>query len=621
MKQISKTDLILYTFVFLIFIIFRICFISSNIGINETEFKTIAISSLSFPFEIIKEGTLNTYFQPAYYLIIHFFQMISKNEILIRAVNAIISLGIIFTLMKTSKKLLKGNKGLFLGVFIGIFLSVSNFFSYYTNLIAPYGLILLVYALTLKNIINYLQKPSRSNLKKLSISNIFCIIVDSLGILFVISELITFYSIKKRKNEVIKLLTHSTVTFLIISPILIIQYINWTKLLIPETYLGIGLNFNSIYLCFNEFFSPYLSFEALNLQNKSTLGMIYSYLLNQNLNEINTIKIIISLLFGSFLPTFIAIFLSFKAFKKNPVIKIILKISMLYSIFLIIAMLYEKIDVSPIYFLTFYLSILISMSYGIFSIKDDFIKYAIIFSIVGIQIINPEINSFNVTIKKNYRTIGAINAFFNNYNITSEDFIIMPYLGTYGKFYFKKLNFMDFDYEMLKGKNKKKIIKNLVSKKAKTINKNNIHFLLQNYLTEKNQNEFITKLFIENYDKKGALSNNIILIIDKTNSKPISNASIIKCANNTKYSTTLRKINYKNLNASQNQTKILYDAIKSKTLYNIADILAKNFYLKEIVQYKKIDNEYYKIDTPEKNILKVINSIDGDYVFLIFKNL
>ena len=621
MKKITGANLVPYIIVFLIFAVFRICYITSNTGINEIEFKTLAISNLSFPFEILKETTLNTYFLPAYYFIIHFFQVIFKNEIAIRIINSIISFATIITLINISKKIIKGTNGLLLGLFIGVFLSVSQFYTYYTNLIAPYCLIIFIYTILIKNIIDFLYRPNKRNFKKLTIANIICIFIDTFGFLIVLSELAVLYITKKRKNETLKLLIHSSIAFLATLPILIIQYINWTKLLIPETYNGIGLNLNSIYLTLNEFFSPYLSFESSSTQTKSTLGMIYSLFLNQNINEINALKILISLLFGSIFPIFVAIILTSKAIKKNPVIKLIFMISVLYSIFILLPMLYEKIDVSPLYFLIFYLSVLISMSYGIFLIKDDFIKIAIIFSIIGIQIITPEINSFNVTIKKNYPTIGCINTFIKDYSITSDDFIIMPYLGTYEKFYYKRLSIMNFDYEMLKGKNKKKVIKNIVSKKAKTINKNNIHFLTQNYLTEKMPNEFITKFFIENYDQNGEQSNNIILIVDKANSKPISNTSIIRCANNTEYTNILRKIHFKNPNITQNQSKFLYDALKSKTLYNIIDILAKNFYLREIVQYKKIDNEYYKIDTNNKNIFKAINSIDSDYTFLIFKNL
>ncbi len=621
MKKVNSTNLFLYILVFLIFIIVRTCNITSNSGIYEIEFKTLAISNLSFPFQIIKESAINSYFLPFYYLIIHFIQTLFKNEIAIRIFNSIISLTTIFLLMEISKKILKGKKRLCLGLFLGIFLSVSHFFIYYTNLIAPYCTTLLTYTIIINSIIDYLYKPNRKNLKKLSIANIICILADSLGFLLVASEIIILYLTKKKKDEIIKLLIQSSVAFLIILPILIIQYIRWSKLLIPETYTGVGLNFNSIYLTVNEFLSPYLSFESFNMQNKSTLGMIYSYLLNQNLSEINTLKILTSLLFGSIFPIFTAIFFTFKTFKQNPVLKIVIIIALLNSSFMLIAMLYETIDTSPLYFLALYLTILISTFYGIFKIKDNFIRLIIIFCIIGIQIINPEISSFNITIKKNYPTIGCIKAFIKDYNITSDNFIIMPYLGTYGKYYFKNMSFMDLDYEMLKGKNKKKIIKNIISKKAKTINKNNIHFLMQYYLVEKLPNEYITKLFIENYDKKGNYSNNIILIIDKSNSRPISNAAITKCANNTEYSTSLRKIKFENINIPQNKTKILYDAMKSKTLYNLIDILTDNFYLKEIAQYKKIDNEYYKIDSLQKNIQNALNSMDSDYVFLIFKNL
>ena len=43
-----------------------------------------------------------------------------------------------------------------------------------------------------------------------------------------------------------------------------------------------------------------------------------------------------------------------------------------------------------------------------------------------------------------------------------------------------------------------------------------------------------------------------------------------------------------------------------------------NLELDSIVEYKKIDNEYYRI-APSDNPYKAISSYDSDYVFLIFK--
>ena len=53
---------------------------------------------------------------------------------------------------------------------------------------------------------------------------------------------------------------------------------------------------------------------------------------------------------------------------------------------------------------------------------------------------------------------------------------------------------------------------------------------------------------------------------------------------------------------------------------NLINILSINFKLISIVEYKKIDNEYYKIP-PSNNINKAINSYDSDYAFLIFAQI
>ena len=99
------------------------------------------------------------------------------------------------------------------------------------------------------------------------------------------------------------------------------------------------------------------------------------------------------------------------------------------------------------------------MGYGLFLIKDVFIKGVIILCLLLIQVINPNIQSFDVTVNKNYPVVNVFNNFIKEYNISAKDFIIMPYLNKYAKIYYKDLNFMDFDYCELKTNSKNGIIK------------------------------------------------------------------------------------------------------------------------------------------------------------------
>ena len=619
MKQAKSVNIIIYTTIFILYFLFRINYIMLSVGLSEIDFKILSISNIPSPFEIIKQTALNTIFLPAYNLLVHIILIFSKNEYLIRLFNAILSFINIIVFIQIGKSLFKSKKAIYFAAFIGIFLSISHFFLYYTNLIAPYSLNLLIESIVVNFLINYLKKPDDKNLKKLTIANILCILCDSLGYIFIISQLIILFLTSKKKRNLNTLFIHSFIAFLVIFPIIITQYIIQSKLLIPNAVNGVGINFNSFYLALNDLISPYLSFEAPENQTKSTLGMLYAYFLNTGLSTISSFKIILTLLFGSFLPILISVILTMTAYKKNPIIKIITQIALFYSIIILFGIILIKSEITPTYFLAAFICFLISSIYGLFTIKDNFIKGVLIFCILAIQFINPEITTFNLTIKKNYPTIGCINTFIRDYNVNKNDFIIMPYLGKYAKFYYKKLNFMDLDYEMLLKKNS--LTKNLVTKNAKTINKNNIHFLMQAYLYEKYPNQYITQYFIENYDKLGQDAQRIILIADKNNSKLTSLQSIIKCVNNTQYNPKIKKINLKNPNLLQNQAKTLYDSLKSKTFYNLTDILTRNFYLQEIAEYKKIDNEYYKIKTNAKNIYDAINSTDSDYVFIIFKIL
>lgn len=281
-------------------------------------------------------------------------------------------------------------------------------------------------------------------------------------------------------------------------------------------------------------------------------------------------------------------------------------------------MLIEKINVEPIYTIPFFITILIIVGYGIFRLKDIFAKIALIICIMAIQLINPELNSFDITIKKNHAVLNPVKNFINDYEITKDDTLIMPHCGNLGADYFRKLTFLEYDNNDLRKSKKNGILRNISSKKTKSINKKNIHHLTRNYLLEERTNNFLMTYFTQKIFEKENLSKRYVLIIDKLNSRPISQGSIIKYATENEYNYHTRKISLKNADLSQNQSKNLYDALKSKTLYNLANILNINFKLDSIAEYKKIDNEYYKIPSSD-NIYKAISSYDSDYVFLIFK--
>ena len=317
MKTNAGLKYIFYIALFLIFIIYRINSIIDFGGLLEIEYKTISIASSSFPFGIIKESILKDYFMPAYYLIIHFFFVIFKSEVLIRIINMLISFATIVYVVNIGKKLL----GRTFGIFLALFLSLNHFFLYYTNLIAPYCLSFLIYAVAINYLIDFLKRPNRKNLKKLNILNCVVILGDSLGVLFVVSELAAFYILFSKKSlfkrTIVPLVSYSFGAFLIAFIALIVHYFSKTNLLILENYKSIGFNLNGLYLTINEFITPYLSFNIDSNQSKTTLGMLYSFFLNPQIKNINSLKILITLFYSSFLPMGLMIYFSAKSFIKN----------------------------------------------------------------------------------------------------------------------------------------------------------------------------------------------------------------------------------------------------------------------------------------------------------------
>lgn len=618
MNKSVSIKYILYIVLFVAFLIARISYIFCAPSIYETDFSGLSIASSSFPFGIIKQSVLNTFFSPFYYIFIHFFVVIFKNAVFIKIINSIISFFSIFYAYLIGKNLI--NRAF--GIFLGVLLSINQFFLYYTSQIAPYCINFLIIIILIYHFILFLKKPDKKNLKKLNILNFIYIIFEPLGFIFVGCELVVLYLISDKKNYVkkalLKLSFYSLVAFLIVLPILIIQYYISLKQLIPYSYKGIGLNLNSLYLLINEYISPYLSFNTYDFQTKSTLGMLYSYFINPDFKNFNTLKIAITLFYSSILPFLLLIIFTIKAIRKNYKLRILFYCVMLNLIIMCLFMLYGAIDVSPLYVYPLFFCCLIFLGYGLFLIKDVFIKGVIILCLLLIQVINPNIQSFDVTVNKNYPVVNVFNNFIKEYNISAKDFIIMPYLNKYAKIYYKDLNFMDFDYCELKTNSKNGIIKGIISKNAQTINKYNIYFLLRDYLEQTYPDSFITNIFIERCFKKAPDGARIVLFIDKLNSKPVFENSILRHTKNVEYSTSLRKIDFKNMSFMPNQTSILYDCLKSRTLYNFIYLLEESYYLNSIAEYKKIDNEYYKINSI-KNLDKALLSDESDYIFAIFQ--
>ncbi len=617
MKFQINAKYIFYILIFIVFVIVRTHYLINENEIISIEFKSLALANCSFPFGILKETILKDYFLPMYYFLIHFFVPFFNNTLIIKIFNSIISLINIFLIIKIGKQILNRS----LGYFLGILFTINHFYLYYTDLIAPYCLNFLVGTILIKTIIDFITKPNKKHFLYLTIANCAFILIDNVGFLYVIPELFLLYKFyenrKYIKKNVIKIAFCSFFAFLATFTILIIQYYNWTNTIIPNTYNGIGLNFNSLYLMINEFLSPYMSFNIPNIQTKSTLGMLYSFALNPDFKNLNSVKLFISLFYSSILPLFMLLYFSFVAYRKNFKLKFIFLIAILNFLLTIFFMMYEIIDTSPIYLTQLFTTSIILLGYGIYKLKDKFLKALVIFCLFAIQFINPEANSFNLTINKNYPTINAFSSFTKEYNVDKNDLIIMPFMGQYGAMYWKELNFFDFDYSLLQKNTKKSMIRNLSNKNTTSINKNNINRLIEDYLTERNLNDYIAKYFLDNYTQYAG--NRIIIFIDKLNSKPISDVSIIKAATMSDYNTKLRKIDFKNNTIQQSKTKLLYEAIKSKTLYNFVGLIETNFTLDKIVQYKKVDNECYKLKTSPHNIYKALNSYESDYVFLIFK--
>lgn len=621
LNEIVKTPCYIALFgIIFLFILIKYYILSSSTGLIDIEFKSISIALNDFPFGILKENLTNGNFSSFYYFLISPLALF-KNELTIKIFNSFISILNILIFFKIGKNLLNWK----LGLLLSGFLALNHFFLYYSNLIAPYCINFLVISLVLNSLIIFLKKPNEKTFKTLNIFNILLIFVDNLGFVGVLGELIILNKVFEKKikfkNYLQKLNNSAGFAFILVFIFLFIQFVSNSKNLIPDMTLDVGINFSSFYLLINEFISPYLSFQSPEILEKSTLGMIYTYFLNPDLSNLNSIKLFLTLFYSSILPVFLLTFFSIKSAFKDYKLRILFYISILNFIMMSFFIIYGFIGLNPTFFILNFLIGIILLCYGIFQIKDIFFKFLIIFCLIIIQFINPDVNSFKVTIHRKSEVNGALNIFLKEYKIKKNDCIIMPYLGHYAKKYYKKYSFFDFDYSMLQKNQKDGFVKNLISTNAKTINKNNFKELMTPFLTSQGIDEYFLQYFSENINNDNYKDGDIVLFIDKLNSRPLNSNGINKVVNLPLDNQKLRKINFYDADLLNNETQNFYSAIETKSLDNIIRLLNSNFYLRDIVEYKKIDTEIYKLKKQSKSLQKAITSYSSDWVFIIYRRI
>ena len=604
--NINKNLLYIFGVLFSVFIIFKLGYMINFAEINPVSFKSLSIMRAFFPLGIIKQCALYDTNLPLYYLIGAFFRF----GFLVKILNTIISFLCVIMMFFVGKKI----KNIKFGLFLALILCVNHFFLYYTSLICPFCLSLLIKLTAIYFLYDFIKFQSKKTFVPLAFSNALMIFTDTFGFIYVLAQLFVLYFIngknqqnKKMTRYTKKLFYSSLISFVVVFPILIIQYVRNLNYIIPNNYDSIALNFSSFYLLISEYITPYLSFSAPDFQTKSLIGIIYSFFLNSDITNINTVKILCIIFFTSFVPIILFAFYLIKTLIKNNFLRTLILISSIDFCVFLILFLKQSLPVEPIYTIDFYILFLIILCYGIFSIKNKNLKISMILFLFLIQILSPNINSFDISINKSDAVLNPINVFFKKNKFTKKDLIIMPYMGHFAKLYWGKYRFLDFDYDYLKNK--------ILSSNDKITN-NNARMMTSDYLNETKINDYLLDKINNELNLK--TPQRLVIIIDKQNSKPISRKSVAKCASWQNYSKYARTINFKKADLSSNQSKILFDALKSKTLYNIIAAVNFKYKLNSIVGYKKIENKYYDV-LFEDNVAKAISSPDNDYLFLIFE--
>ena len=356
--------------------LFRIYMLDKPEGLWNDEYMGWFIASKNSVAEFTKELMRNCH-MPFYYIYLKIWiNLFGDTDYILRLSSVVPSL-ISILIMYFAGKEVKDNN---LGLFSAFITAISSFSIYFAQEMRLYSLLFLISSIQLLYFIKLIKEPSKKNFILFSFSNVMLFFTHTLGVAFCgINFLVIMYFFYKHNEKYHELFKNFINLMKQISPILIclllLSPLIVNIVLTPSlSQFWADFNFSKIIFVFTDYFSP-IQLSILSPPN-SFFKLVYAN------NEINFDFIILAII-----PTLIAIYSIINAIKQNKkTLNYALLSSLIFFFILILIAISGRMILLTKYSTEIYPSLIIALALGLISIKKNYLKNALIFLFIGINI-------------------------------------------------------------------------------------------------------------------------------------------------------------------------------------------------------------------------------------------
>ncbi|MBQ4122619.1 glycosyltransferase family 39 protein [bacterium] len=511
-----KKDSLFNLFLIVVFgFLLRIWFLDKPEGLWNDEYVSWHIASQKDLWIFFQDMVRNCH-TPLYYLYLKIWMFLFSDTDTALRYSSVVPSILSIVIMFLAGKELKDRK---LGYLCAFLTAISSFLIYFAQEVRLYSLVFLLSTLCNLFAIKLLKKVTKKDMICLFISSMLLVLTHTLGIIYAFLLLvILFYFIiceldeKKRKRVIYNL------SIYVLLPITAIVIIVLPFLYNILTYKSLsqfwaGFSFAKIALTFTDYFSPI----QINIIN--TIDYFSSYVLKQD--SINCTFTIFAII-----PFIIAIFGIICALKKhNKTIVCIFTSAIVFFFYLILIAYTGRMVLLTKYSTEMYPALIITLCYGLCSIKNKKLKNALITTYITLNLLF--IFTAPTAVQRLSRPEGhyAIVALLKNSNLKNDDYVILTYydktkldkyLTENDKYKFFSINKFNFNEYLYKDYDYRNVIQNgkyLYKDKFKEYpNKNITNFVDETFIKNMKKGDRIgivtldSVSFLSNEDMKIAIN-------------------------------------------------------------------------------------------------------------------
>ena len=379
---------------------------------------------------------------PLYYLSFYFWiDWCGNQDIILRLFSVLFGILTIPVIFLAGKELLNKKIGLIAAGLV----AVNSFAIYYSQEVRYYSFLMFLASVFLLFLIKIFNNPTRFNYICLILAAIGIALSFPIGFLYVFIQLfvVGIYFKLKDKNKFNKFVKYNLILLGFLSPYLIALAYNIFFLQGQVDVIPVFFSFVNIIVLAQNWFSP----EITGLVNVNPL--YYQEIFKNTARLGHYIVFLI-------IPVALSLFALFKAAFKEKINMLLFISAFLFLGVEIIATMLGKFVLLSKYTIIFLPIVILLAAYGLASLKNKFVSYFLVFILIGINVFYIFSSPFSAPKKQRVEALKSVAYILENYDLSSEDLVFMPYGGALIDKYFDKSPVMEFQFsETFAIKNKK----------------------------------------------------------------------------------------------------------------------------------------------------------------------